>query len=186
LIKRPGLVRAATAVAFSVLVMSAPVSASAQAYLGAGLGKSDAGCAFIGDGVSCGDERSGGYLLFGGYDFNTHLAIDATHVKHGEIVSGYYGPGFSPDGKATSIAAKGAIPVGDHVSLFARAGLARWKFEGSTSGALPQRASSGTDPVYGVGFEYIVNVLGVRLQWERTEFGAIDVDTMSAGIVVKF
>jgi hypothetical protein len=166
--------------------MSAPVSASAQAYLGAGLGKSDAGCAFIGDGVSCGDERSGGYLLFGGYDFNAYVAIDATHVKHGRIVSGYYGPGFSPDGKATSIAVKGSIPIGDHASLFGRAGFARWRFEGATSGLLSHQESSGTDPVYGIGFEYIVNVLGVRLQWERTEFGAIDVATLAAGIVVKF
>lgn len=84
------------------------------------------------------------------------------------------------------MSAVGSLPVGEALSLFARASLARWDARVSVGG-VGSESDNGTDLVWGVGAAYSFgNRFAVRGEWERTDFNGDKVDLLSVGITCSF
>lgn len=127
-------------------------TASAEAYLGAGIGASKT------------DSHETSWKLYGGYQFSPALGLELGYNNLGS----YRGA----DIKSWTLAGTGTVPLGTSWSLIGKLGAAwnRPEFAGS---------SNNTELLVGVGVGYSVNKnLGVRLEYEN--FGKLS-DANSGG-----
>lgn len=128
------LIAAAIATAFVAL------PASAQLYVGAGVGSSK------------NDNREDSWKLYGGYQFNPTWGVEAAYTDLGK----YRGA----DVESWSIAGTGTMPLNERWSLIGKLGASanRPEFAGS---------SDHTDVLVGlgVGYSFSKNV-GMRLEYE--------------------
>lgn len=159
------------------------------------------------------DQRSLGFKVYGGYQFNKYFALEGGFADLNDVTASvaYTGPGvprgnsyFSAENDAWMLAAKGTLPVTDNISVFAKLGASHWSSNQRASShttadqlilfypGYPQEdtKSSGVNAYYGVGASYdLLDFLAVRVEWERFKFDApnIDnVDLMTAGLTMKF
>jgi OmpA-OmpF porin, OOP family len=186
----------------SALAFTGPASAQdAGFYLGGALGQSsfDVDCAGT---TSC-DDKDSSWKIFGGYQFNKHLAVEFGYADLGETTASVPGPPFNVnlalEATVWDLVAVGSLPIGDRFSIFGKIGLYRADTEiNGTASGLPSvsESDSNTDLTYGVGarFDFARN-LGVRLEWQRYQdvggefFGVTaesDVDVMSVAVIWKF
>ena len=131
------------AAAFSAALVAGP--ASAQMYLGAGLGASKT------------DTNETSWKLYGGFQFNPTWGLELGYTDLGS----YRGS----DIESWSLAGTGTLPLGERWSLLGKLGAAwnRPNFAG---------ASNRTDLLVGVGVGYrITRNLGLRLEYE--DFGKL-------------
>lgn len=154
------------------------------------------------------EDSDTGFGLAGGYQLNDNFAFEIAYVDLGSFGSRHTATvtdgveqavadvefQSSADGVAVSVL--GILPIGERFSVYARAGLsllsadgtARITIDGETQ--RPSQSSQKTDPVFGVGAEYMFSKhFGVRLGWDRyldvgTEdvTGDLDADMISLGI----
>ena len=170
--------------------------ASAQAYLGGSIGKSD-----IDDEVTTGlitsgsvDGKDTGFKIFGGYMFNRNFGVEGAYVDLGEAsYSGLFFGAPVTGGKVEingfNLSAVGAFPVNEQFSVFGKIGLFIWEADASdTTGGVPFSASTdGTDVSFGVGVNYnFTRNLGVRAEWEMFKTDDADATLLSVGVVWKF
>ncbi len=149
------------------------------------------------------DNRALGFKLFGGYQFNTYLALEAGYFNLGEF--GFTATTMPPGTLTGRIKGQGAnldlvasLQMSQRLSAFARGGVshieAKSNFSGTGSAHVlnPRRQQRGVDHKFGVGLEYdFVPAFGLRLEAERYRIGdAIgnkgDIDLFSAGLVYRF
>jgi opacity protein-like surface antigen len=73
------------------------------------------------------------------------------------------------------------------VDIYARAGLAHWKLDGSITGQ-PSDSDSGDEFTYGAGVGVHFGSIGVRAEYERFRIGDLDtnVNTYSLGFTYTF
>jgi hypothetical protein len=129
-------------------------------YAGVGVGRSSLD--------ESGFDDDTGYKIFGGYQFNKHVAFEGAYIDLGDFTSS--SSTVSVDGfQATAL---GMVPIGQKFRVFGKAGLFH---------------NGGTDLTYGLGFEW-GNKIGVRVEWERfTDVsGSADADMLSASAVFSF
>lgn len=120
--------------------------------------------------------------MFGGYQFDNHLAIESTYVVVGDVVARNDGVSrklFSTEGLTVS----GVLrqDVKEHVTLFGKLGGYFWDVTDAQHN--PGRSSDGMDLTYGVGAD--INIYGnksrrVRVQWNR--YGYDDVFIKQADV----
>lgn len=171
-----------------LLLISIPPAVSGKAYIGVAVG--DSGTGSVCDppewAVSCNTD-SNGYEAFGGFQFNDYFALEASYADFGSFfvlpVLAIY---FAPEGNATSITAKGMLPVSERFSLFVKAGASRWKLEHGGFDNNFDSARHGTDATAAVGVDFILDVFAVRAQFARTDFGGLDVEFNSIGFMLRF
>jgi hypothetical protein len=159
-----------------------------KAFIGVAVGDSDtdAQCQVPEWSSSCKSETDG-YEAFGGFQFNDYFALEASYVDYGRlVVIPLLAVGFAPDGHATSITAKGIVPLSERFSLFGKAGMSRWELESGGFDSDRARPQNGTDPTLAVGVDFIIDVFGVRAQFSRTDFGGLDVEFASLGFMLRF
>jgi hypothetical protein len=134
------------------MLVGAAVNAQAQQwYVGAGAGKFD-------DEVV--DDSDTGLKIFGGYTFNTHLALEAGYADFGSV--GQSGVNF--DQSTGYVAAVGLLPLSPQWTLFGKLGFNRWYVDGASSN------DRGTDPMYGVGIQYnLTRQISLRAEFETFE-----------------
>lgn len=172
-----------------VLLLSAiPSAAFGKAFIGVAIGDSGTSsqCDIPVWALSC-DSDSNGYEAFGGFQFNDYFALEASYVDFGSFfalpVLAIY---FAPEGHATSITAKGILPLGERFALFGKAGMSRWELELGGFDSAFDRAGEGTDETVAVGVDFILDVFAVRAQFARTDFGGVDVEFNSIGFMLRF
>lgn len=185
-------------------------------YGGASVGRSAAtiddvsiraGLASSGLGTASLDERDRdtGYKLFGGYQFNQHLGVEAGLFDLGSfgytartIPTGTLGGDIRIKGLNLDLV--GTLPITDKLSLVGRAGVAhsrtRGRFDATGAATVPYGSSSpsarATLPKLGVGMAYqFTGSLSVRLEAERYRIDDAvghkgHVDMLSAGLVYHF
>lgn len=157
-------------------------------YLGAGLGQSRT--SFSANEFSTGnpavsetqDKTDTAWKLFGGYNFNRNLAIEAGYVDLGEPEYKYSAAAGSAnarvENRAWFIAGKATLPLANQFGVFGKLGLARKRSEVNMSdpsnitGGSFRASKSRNDAVWGLGAEYMFNRnVGLRLEYE--DFGSI-------------
>ena len=194
---------AVAAAALAMLIATPAWSQDAGFYLGASIGQSQAKdfCDDSG-GFSC-DDKDTAWKLFGGYQFNRHLAVEAGYTDLGEVgLSGAVG-GVSVRGTievtAFELMGVGSIPVMDRFSLYGKLGLYHAETKRNITGTLGPITSTDNDKetntdltfAFGARFDITRN-LGLRAEWQRYldvgggEIGEDDVDVLSVGMLWRF
>ncbi|MDP2144758.1 MAG: OmpA family protein [Gallionella sp.] len=154
------------------------------------------------------DNRDSGYKLFGGYQFNENLALEAGYFDLGQF--GYTAnvatvlagtPGTLTGRirlKGVNIDAIGILPISEQFSVFGRVGLnyaqARDNFTGTGSANVlnPNPSKSDTNYKFGLGLQFnFTEALAMRLEAERYRIDDAvgnkgDIDLLSLGLTYKF
>ena len=148
------------------------------------------------------DNRSTGYKIFGGYQYNKNFALEAGYFNLGEF--GYTAttpPSRTLTGKiklqGLNLDAVGMQPINDRFSVFGRLGLnyAQAKDSFTNSVSAPTNPNPSKDSINykaGVGVQYDFNKsLGMRVEAERYRINDAvgsngDIDLYSLGLVYRF
>jgi len=149
------------------------------------------------------DDRSIGYKLYGGYQFNRYFALEGGYFNLGKFGYTAY---TTPQGTLTgeiklqgvNLDVVGLWPITDKFSLFGRVGVnyakAQDQFVGTGAVLVTNPSPSARDTNYkfGVGVQYaLTESLDVRAEVERYRINDAvgnkgDIDLISAGLVYRF
>ena len=209
----------ATPMALSLMTLAVLVSTSALAqdagwYAGAHAGSTQTSIddaritsGLLGRGLTVtsimGDDRSNGYKLFGGYQFNKNLALEGGYFDLGEFG---YRANTVPAGSLTgniklrglNLDLVGTVPITEKFSAFGRLGVAhtqaRDTFVGTGAVRVlnPNPSSRDTNLKVGLGVQYAFTpALSLRAELERYRVDDAvgnkgDVDMVSVGLVYRF
>jgi opacity protein-like surface antigen len=162
------------------------------------------------------DKTDSGWKGSLGYRFNRFLALEAGYADLGEatfsttivdVPPGSTGLPSTPFPIKATATADGAVlsavlhlPLGDYVSVFAKAGAFRWQAEfteriSGTGITRVHRSEEQTDPAYGVGADVkLTEAVRARVEFERfKDVGkgiggreGRDIDFALAGLVFAF
>lgn len=151
------------------------------------------------------DDKDTAFKLFAGYQFNPNFAVEASFVDFGDFEAS----AFATDGinvasgnvKASvdgfGFALVGRLPIDAGFSVFGKLGLIAW--DGKVSGVARENgtvvfegsdSADDIDPFYGIGAEYVVNQVMMRLEFERYDLSDsgedFEIDLISASIGYRF
>lgn len=171
---------------------SVPVAALAEPvsgfYAGARVGNGNMDDQFFDDES---DITFGGLV---GYQFNPYLGVEAWYSDLGEFDGRIDRGGdptilFTAEPSSFGIAGVFNLPIGEQFNLYSLIGWHRWDFFDDRGPDLDEtRGYDGdTDPTYGLGgrFDFGEN-WAVRAQFQRYEFGSIELDEFSVGAQYTF
>jgi OmpA-OmpF porin, OOP family len=198
----------ATLVATPALAQSYPGVPDEGFYLGTAIGqaklKNDT-LDWLDDLGANTDDKDTAFKLFAGYQFNPNFAVEASYVDFGDFEAS----AFATDGinvasgnvKASvdgfGFALIGRLPIDAGFSVYGKLGLIAW--DGKVSGVARENgtvvfegsdSADDIDPFYGVGAEYVVNQVMMRLEFERYDLSDsgedFEIDLISASIGYRF
>jgi OOP family OmpA-OmpF porin len=149
------------------------------------------------------DDKDFGFKVFGGYQFNKNIAVEAGYFDLGEFsFRANTVPAGTLDGKirikGINLDLVGIIPFTDRFSAFGRVGVnyAEAKDSFSGTGAVnvtnPNPSERDTNYKFGLGVQYqLSDSLGVRAEAERYRINDAvgnhgDIDLFSVGLLYKF
>lgn len=195
--------KAVAAAALAMLIATPAWSQDAGFYLGASIGQSQAK-EFCDDssGFSC-DDKDTAWKIFGGYQFNRHLAIEAGYTDLGEFSASGVLSGVSVRGTvevtAFELMGVGSFPVVDRFSLYGKLGLYHAETKQNVTGTLGavtvtnNDKEKNTDVTFAFGARFdLTRSLGIRAQWQRylnvggEDVGEDDIDVFSVGVLWRF
>lgn len=149
------------------------------------------------------DNRDLGFKLFGGYQFNKYLALEAGYFDLGKF--DFTATGLPPGTLSGNIKIKGVnldlvgiLPITEKFSAFGRVGANYAKVEdsfvggGSLTVLNPNPTKRDTNYKLGLGLQYAFNdALAMRVEAERYRIDDAvgndgDIDLISAGLVFRF
>ncbi len=145
----------------------------------------------------------GGYKIYGGYEINPNISIEAGYFDLGEFQFNHI---TVPDGllktnmrvRGINLDVVGHLPLSEKLSAFARLGVTyaltqdTFSGTGAASGLGGKLSDRDTFPKAGIGLQYALNdSWALRLEGERYRISnAItdhnDIDLFSVGVVYKF
>ena len=180
-------------VAVAILAAAIATPAFSQAYIGAGVGSSQASnvdrTVMPGVALSGGNTSKGSSKIYGGYQFTPNWGVEVQYSDLGNRnlalnISNVSTPIGSLKSSQYSVAGTGTLPLNESFSLLGKLGFT------TNSSALSMNAAgfSGsasqnrTDIILGVGISYkITPKLAVRLEYEDFgKFSSISVGTNGA------
>lgn len=172
----------APAYAADDIMISRPHSNSANLYVGGSIGNAQ---------YSEIDDNSASLSLFGGYHINEVLAVEGGWSSLGEAES----KGSKADVSALSLGVMGKVALKTDLTLFGKAGLARWDFDFSSTSPALSDSDSDIDPYFGLGLDYsITGNTSVRFDWNRysmeptidgTTLDTENINNFSVGIIFR-
>ena len=153
-----------------VLVLGAGVArADDTFYVGAGISK-DKVSGIANAGTNFADIDSTAWKMYLGFRPISVVAIEADYLDLGSQTSTFVTTSNHSDAKAFAAYAVGFLPIPlPFLDVFGKAGLARWKLDGSSISALVPGSFSttGTDFAWGVGTQVHFGNFGARLEYEN-------------------
>jgi OOP family OmpA-OmpF porin len=157
------------------LVLAAAVGSTAQAadngfYLGAGV--SDAKIDDVFGSGSDLDLDNTAWKIIAGFRPIDHFAVEANYMDLGSETHDFGAlASAKTDAKALAAYAVGFLPLPvPFLDIYGKAGLARWKLDGRTSGvALTRFDDSGTEFAWGGGAQVRFGSLAARLEYENID-----------------
>lgn len=195
--------------AASLLALAGSAHA-AEGYVGAGLGLSSVSdftaqdfMAAANDGSltsATADDTDTAFRLFGGFQVNANLAIEAAYTDLGQYKASAVSDGsgfaywagpveYKAEATALSVAARLVAPLNDRFSVHGKIGLARWDFNDtfSNGGFMVESSDSGTDPMFGIGAAVKTDgPLSVQAEYERfSDVADADIDVISLGLLYR-
>ncbi len=190
----------ATLVATPAFAQSYPGVPDEGFYLGTAIGqaklKNDTLDWYSDIGAST-DDKDTAFKLFAGYQFNPNFAVEASYVDFGDFTASAAMPDYSARAKASAdgfgFALVGRLPIDAGFSVFGKLGLIAWDGnykESDSDGWSYSESTDDIDPFYGVGAEYVVDQVMVRLEFERYDMSDsgedFEIDLISASIGYRF
>lgn len=173
-------------------------------YAGGSLGQAklkDActGLTDIGFVGSC-DDKDTAWKIFGGYQFNRNLGVEAGYTDLGEATATGTVLGLPVSAKAKAkgfeILGVGTFPINEQFAVYGKAGFFRWDVDSSATGGGVSVAigDKGTDFTFGLGLKYnFTKNVAARLEFQRyndvgndATTGQSDVNVWSLGLQFKF
>lgn len=166
--------------------------------LGASAAHADTGSFYLGAGVSK-DKVSG--IVNGATDIDTTawkvlaglrpisvVAIEADYLNLGSQTNTFVTTTTHSDAKAFAGYAVGFLPIPlPFLDVFGKAGLARWKLNGSAASPLTSFSTSGTEFAWGVGAQVHVENFGARLEYENFKIPSTNgANVVSLDVYVNF
>ena len=172
-------------------------------YVGGGIGPtgSDLGTADFDDGsLTSGSVDEGtGWKVYGGYQIMKHFAVEGGFTDLDEVTfdgvagsGGIFGAGpvnanIETDG--LFVTAVGIIPLNQHFSIFGKAGFMNWNSDASVTSANLGTIGfddDGTDPMFGVGVEFLKKQkFSLRAEWETISMDD-NVDRITGNVLFRF
>lgn len=162
-------------------------------YMGAAVGQANQKDTFAAATVNA-DRKDTAWKLYGGYQYNTNLAVELGYVDLGKATGTLGGVAADSSAKAFELVGVGILPLGHSFSAYGKLGLARWDTKMSVGGV--GVSDTGVDLTYGVGAKYDVNSnWAVKAEWQRyrtdptnlrVNVAGKDIDLLSVGVQYKF
>jgi OmpA-OmpF porin, OOP family len=163
-------------------------------YLGGSFGLAQYSDSCTGLTVSCDDEDAG-FRIFGGYQFNRWVAVEAGWADMGKVL--FEGAGINQETEVYGYDITAVVfwPVLDWMAFFGKGGAYRMRAASElTVGGVPQSAPGKTSSgfTYGLGAEFRVGGLGIRAEFQRYDnvggvpVGEDSVLFYSAGVLWRF
>ncbi len=139
-----------------------------DAYVGFGLGRSDAREL---------DDRGDGFTFYGALRFNKHIALEGGPVNLGRAGA------EDLERRGFALRTLGFLPLGTRAELFGAAGFYDWEAETETV-----KVDDGTDLTYGLGLQFhLSDRWSLRGEWARfVDVVGGDVDWVSLNAVFWF
>lgn len=151
-------------------------------------------------------DRTTGFKIFGGYEFNRYVALELTYADLGTLKASAKNPDGSNaqaviDNTAYSLEAVGTAPIAAGFSVFGKAGASLITTEETNSCngvSLPACGATISEEEYnlkvGLGAQYAFpNGMALRLDWDRylkvgdpDTTGEADIDTLGLSLSFKF
>jgi OOP family OmpA-OmpF porin len=141
------------AILLSAFIAAPAVAADTGGYVGVKLGSANKD-------VPGASETNSAIGVFGGYSFNSNVAVEVGYTNLGTVLLGNV--------KFTSLEASavGTYPINQQFSLYGKLGMASTKEEGLGF------SETRTAATYGLGGQFNVDPkIGIRLGWEHYSFG---------------
>ena len=139
-------------------------------YVGAGISK-DRLSDIVNAGTNFADIDSTSWKAFLGFRPVSVVAVEADYLDLGSQTSSFVNTSTHSDAKAFAGYAVGFLPIPlPFLDIFGKAGLARWKLNGSALSPLAPPTSfsnSGTEFAWGLGTQVHVGNIGGRLEYEN-------------------
>ena len=177
------------AVCLGVCLLAA-VPASAGPYFGASVGQSSADLGDMGPDTTI-DDSDTQWEVYGGWRLLKFVALEAGYADMGQVsaASTIDTSSVSMSAAGLSVSALGVLPVGNF-DLFAKMGYLYWDADLSIfDEALGQidTGDDGDDTVIGAGVVWNYPGPGAaRLEYEQTQIGSLDIDSVAAGLSFMF
>jgi hypothetical protein len=96
------------------------------------------------------------------------FAIEADYIDLGSQTSTFVTTTTSSNAKAFAGYAVGFLPIPlPYLDVFGKAGLSRWRLNGSAASPLTSFSTSGTEFAWGAGVGVHVGNFGARLEYEN-------------------
>jgi OOP family OmpA-OmpF porin len=177
--------------------LAAPAAASGQSaergiYLGASVGaaRSRDACVDVALAFTCQDTDVA-MRLFGGYQVNRHLALEAGFADLGEVKLTAGSANAAIKSTAFDFAAIISWPLNPEFFVYGRLGMYYGRAEASAAGGAVltgPSASTYDDLTYGLGARFdFRRHFGVRLEWQRyNDFNGTDIDTLGVAALYRF
>lgn len=149
--------------------------------------------------VASDSPTSEGWKIYGGYQFNKYLGAEGGYANlndmraTGAVTGGTHRTNVDTD--AWTLAAVGTLPLTEKFSVIGKVGAAymladikTWKSTNNqNTNPSDFSADDGYEPYYGVGVSYaMLDNLSLRAEWERFDRKDLNIDLLTAGMVVKF
>ncbi len=162
-------------------------------YVGASVGGS-----IYQDACDGGEDSDTAANVYVGYQFNENFAVEGGYHDLGSInsmVGNCSSPEpIDPSADGLSVSVLGRAPVSDRVAVFGRAGAMFWNMDVDASANAPAVSDNGVSPLAGVGVGVAISErIEGRVEYnrffdvgEQETTGQTDIDTLTAGVAVKF
>jgi OmpA-OmpF porin, OOP family len=154
--------------ALGIAAATFALPASAQWYVGGGLGQSkfkgELGCDNTAP-LSCSDTDTA-FKIFGGYRVNRNFATELTYQDFGKASLSGFGVDASIKSRAFDISALGMLPLGDQFAAYGRLGVYGASSEGTSNIGINASQSNG-GATYGLGLQFDpIPSLGLRAEYQ--------------------
>jgi OOP family OmpA-OmpF porin len=193
-----------------IVLLGASSLAFGQGYVGGGLGPTSVSISDCGiQGFSCStDDKSTGFKLFAGYEFNRIFSVEGGYVNFGQFKQKANGSFNGTQVTVTGTADGDGLfadtilsaPVGSSVSVFGRLGMTVWNVKEKAQASGGGRSASASDNASGISSDFGVGVKVVVTQkislrgelqrffrvGDKDKTGQSDVDMISASVLYRF
>jgi hypothetical protein len=141
-------------------------------YLGAGISKNKVSEITDGGGTF-GDLDKTSWKVLAGFRPISVVAVEADYLDLGSQTKNFVDGSSHSDAKAFAGYAVGFLPIPvPFLDLYGKAGLARWKLDGTTGAVVPPGnffafSKQGTEFAWGLGAQAHIGNIGGRLEYEN-------------------
>ena len=133
------------------------------------------------------DADESGWKIFGGYNFMKFVGVEASYRDMGSYAETDTLNSVNADIKSYDISARGILPLGKMVELFAKIGYGNVNADGTISQGLTELSFDESDweLLYGVGVGVNFGKFGVRAEYEAYDVDE-DLSSVSLGVLYRF